>query len=124
MLALTVQPGYSGGHNVPGLQVADPGITVRGAISLRELLALDEPAFRTAFKGTPVMRAKRRGLVRNACVSGQFWRRVHGPSSAPLCADAEPLLRGHCVGAGTVEGVHGGRSLRDRFTVETDMTVA
>ena len=38
-------------------------------ISLSELLALDDAGFRARFRGTPVLRAKRRGLVRNACVA-------------------------------------------------------
>ena len=49
-------------------------------ISLPELLALDEPA-PARFRGTPVMRARRRGLVRNACVAaGNVGR--SGPHSA------------------------------------------
>ena len=38
-------------------------------ISLSDLLALDDAGFRARFRGTPVLRAKRRGLVRNACVA-------------------------------------------------------
>jgi epoxyqueuosine reductase len=37
--------------------------------SLLELLALDEPAFRKRFAGTPILRTKRRGLLRNVCVA-------------------------------------------------------
>jgi epoxyqueuosine reductase len=34
-----------------------------------ELLELDEPGFHRRFAGTPMLRAKRQGLVRNACVA-------------------------------------------------------
>ncbi len=36
---------------------------------LLELLTLDEAGFRRRFAGTPMLRAKRRGMVRNACVA-------------------------------------------------------
>lgn len=36
---------------------------------LLELLALDEEGFRRRFAGTPMLRAKRRGLLRNVCVA-------------------------------------------------------
>ena len=35
----------------------------------RELLAMDQPEFSAAFKGSPMKRAKRRGLARNAPVA-------------------------------------------------------
>ena len=40
-----------------------------GRPTLLELLALDEPAFRRRFAGTPILRAKRRGLLRNVAVA-------------------------------------------------------
>ncbi len=36
---------------------------------LRELLALDEPAFAERFRGRPIMRARRDGFLRNVCVA-------------------------------------------------------
>jgi epoxyqueuosine reductase len=47
------------GHARPDLSTPD----------LLELLALDEDAFKRRFRGTPVLRAKRRGLLRNVCVA-------------------------------------------------------
>jgi len=38
-------------------------------LPLRELLQLDEPAFKSRFGGTPILRAKLRGLRRNVCVA-------------------------------------------------------
>lgn len=110
---------------MPGLQVAGRDITVQGAISLRELLALDEAAFRTIFKGTPVMRAKRRGLVRNACVAaGNSGDVSMVPHLLPLLADAEPLVRGHAAWAlGRLGGWTAGGELREALAIETDTTV-
>src|SRR5262249_17524439 len=36
---------------------------------LIELLSLDEAGFKRKFAGTPILRAKRRGLLRNVCVA-------------------------------------------------------
>jgi len=67
---------------------------------LLELLALDEAAFRTHFRGTAVLRAKRRGLVRNACVAAGNWDDPAAiPALIPLLADVEPLIRGHAAWA-------------------------
>ena len=69
-------------------------------ISLHELLALDEAGFRARFRGTPVMRARRRGLVRNACVAaGNAGDPALVSPLAALLADAEPLVRGHAAWA-------------------------
>ena len=83
---------------LPGLQ-AD---VENGALALDELLALDEAGFRARFRGTPVLRAKRRGLVRNACVAaGNSGDPALVAALAPLLTDAEPLVRGHAsLGAG------------------------
>jgi epoxyqueuosine reductase len=37
-------------------------------LELLELLSLDNAAFKKRFEGTPMLRSKRRGLLRNACV--------------------------------------------------------
>ena len=67
---------------------------------LLELLALDEAAFRTRFHGTAILRAKRRGLVRNACVAAGNWGHPTAiPALSHLLADAEPLVRGHAAWA-------------------------
>jgi epoxyqueuosine reductase len=71
-----------------------------GAIPLAELLALDEEAFRERFRGTPIVRAKRRGLVRNACVAaGNSGERALVTDLIPLLRDREPLVRGHAAWA-------------------------
>ncbi len=58
--------------------------------------ALDEGAFRARFRGSPVKRAKRRGLLRNVAValgnSGDATRR---PILERLAADEDPVVREH-----------------------------
>ncbi|MGE5602310.1 MAG: tRNA epoxyqueuosine(34) reductase QueG [Nitrososphaerales archaeon] len=103
---------------LPGLQ-AD---VENGALPLGDLLALDEAAFKAKFKGTPILRAKRRGLVRNACVaagnSGD--RGLVGPLSA-LLSDGEPLVRGHAAWAlGRLGGGDAVLALRAALAGEAD----
>jgi epoxyqueuosine reductase len=66
------------------------------APELDALASLDEGAFREMVRGSPVKRAKRRGLLRNVCValgnSGDPSRR---PVLERLLADEDPLVREH-----------------------------
>jgi epoxyqueuosine reductase len=70
------------------------------APDLAFLASLDDEAFRARFRGSPVKRAKRRGLLRNVCValanSGDLSRR---PVLARLAEDEDPLVREHAVWA-------------------------
>lgn len=67
---------------------------------LLELLALDPAAFKSRFAGTPILRTKRRGLLRNVCVA---LGNVGGPEALPAleraAQDAEPLIAEHAVWA-------------------------
>jgi epoxyqueuosine reductase len=63
----------------------------------REFLALDDAAFRTRFQGSPVLRAKRRGLARNAAV---VLGNRRDPGDLPAlehaaATDPEPMVREH-----------------------------
>jgi epoxyqueuosine reductase len=79
--------------------------------ALIELLALDEEAFRARFRHSPIKRAKRRGLLRNACVAlGNLGDPVAVPALIRALEDVEPLVRGHAAWAlGTIGGA-GARS--------------
>ena len=91
-------------------------------ISLSELLALDDAGFRARFRGTPVLRAKRRGLVRNACVAaGNSGDTELVPALILLLSDTEPLVRGHAAWAlGRIGGADAVRALARDLTVEDD----
>jgi epoxyqueuosine reductase len=71
-----------------------------GFLDLVELLELSEEEFRRRFQGSPILRAKRAGLQRNACVALGNRR---DPSAVPaLCralANGEALVRGHAAWA-------------------------
>jgi epoxyqueuosine reductase len=77
---------------------AEPAFAPRGGettLSLAELLALDDAGFRRRFRGTPILRAKRRGLVRSAAIA--LGNRPDPAAFAPLAAalgDTEPVVRG------------------------------
>ena len=65
-------------------------------LSLRELLALDEAAFRALFRGSPIARIKRRGLLRNVCVAlGNTGTPDDLPALERAAADPEPLIAEH-----------------------------
>ena len=77
---------------------AEPAFQARGgeaSLSLADLLGLDEGAFRARFRGAPILRAKRRGLLRSAAIA--LGNRPHPPAFAALAAalgDPEPVIRG------------------------------
>ncbi len=67
---------------------------------LLELLALDEPAFKRKFAGTPILRTKRRGLLRNVCVAlGNVGDRSCLPALEKAARDPEPLIAEHAAWA-------------------------
>lgn len=60
------------------------------------LLELDEAGFRKKFSGTPMLRTKRRGLLRNVCVAlGNVGDESVLPALENAKADVEPLIREH-----------------------------
>jgi epoxyqueuosine reductase len=72
---------------------------VHGA-KLTELMSLSQEEFSRRFKGSPVKRAKRRGLLRNVAVALGNWG---SPEAVPVLSkalsDDEPLIRGHAAWA-------------------------
>jgi epoxyqueuosine reductase len=66
----------------------------------REILATDDDGFRAAFKGSPMKRAKLRGLKRNAAVVlGNVGDACDRPALTRALADPEPLVREHAAWA-------------------------
>ena len=94
----------------------------RVAPSLLELIELDDEAFREQFRGSPIKRTKRRGLLRNVAVAlGNWGDRSAVPALARALDDHEPLIRGHVAWAlGRIAGEDSRAALRRRQEVETD----
>ena len=73
-------------HARPGLASPD----------LVELLSLDDAGFKRRFHGTPILRAKRRGLLRNVCVAlGNIGDASALPALSRASHDPEPLIAEH-----------------------------
>jgi len=63
---------------------------------LIELLSLDDAAFEKKFAGTPVLRAKRRGLLRNVCVAlGNIGDAAALPALQRAANNPDPLIDEH-----------------------------
>ena len=63
---------------------------------LLELLKLDEVKFKQRFQGTPILRSKRRGLLRNVCVAlGNTGGKQALPELDKAAKDSEPLIAEH-----------------------------
>lgn len=63
---------------------------------LIELLSLDETSFRQRFAGTPILRTKRRGFLRNVCVAlGNIGDETALAALIRAASDPEPLIAEH-----------------------------
>ena len=92
---------------------------------LIELMGMDQEEFSRRFKGSPVKRTKRRGLLRNVAVALGNWG---SPEAVPVLSaalsDDEPLIRGHAAWAlGRIGTPEAFEALRGRGGVEEDVLV-
>ena len=89
---------------------------------LLDLMALDDEGFRRRFRGSPIKRAKRRGLLRNVAVAlGNWGDRAAIPALAGTLHDPEPLIRGHAAWAlGRIGGQEARRLLTQALADEPD----
>lgn len=70
------------------------------SLDLIEVLSLDEQSFRARFRGTPLTRPKRAGLLRNAAVVLGNQRDARAvPALLDALSDPEALIRGHAAWA-------------------------
>jgi epoxyqueuosine reductase len=68
--------------------------------SLINLLSLDDKGFKTRFAGSPILRTKRRGLLRNVCVAlGNIGDKSALPALEKASQDSEPLVAEHAYWA-------------------------
>jgi epoxyqueuosine reductase len=77
----------------------DPGLAARPdnvSPDPRDVLALTDQQFRERFSGTPITRAKRKGLARNAAIAIGNRRNANDiPALTAALDDPEPLVRHH-----------------------------
>ncbi len=90
----------------------------------REILQMTQPEFSVAFKGSPMKRAKLRGLKRNAAVVlGNIGTADDVDVLTRARNDDEPLVREHAAWALGRLGSHAAAALRARLDVEPDAAV-
>ncbi len=88
---------------------------------LIELLQLDEAGFKSRFAGTPILRTKRRGLLRNVCVAlGNTGDATALPHLEKATHDPDPLIAEHARWAMTRIGHAGGQQTQTRRPPEAD----
>ncbi len=93
-------------------------------LALEDLFAWDEDTFQTTFRRTPLWRAKRRGLLRNAAIV--LGNQRAATSLRPLTLglhDNEPLVRGASAWALGQLGGSAAVQLSQRTAIETDQCV-
>lgn len=89
------------------LPLSESAFSARAAIAgkdartlARDFLSMSQADFSAAFKGSPMKRAKLRGLKRNsAVVLGNIGSAEDVPSLAAALSDDEPVVRGHAAWA-------------------------
>jgi epoxyqueuosine reductase len=106
-------------------EAAEPAFLPRAGFAAPELiplLRLSDDEFHARFRGSPVIRAKRRGFIRNVAVALGNLRDPRAlPALEAVLHEAEPLLRGHAAWAlGRLGGGEARRVLRSALRHELD----
>lgn len=113
-------------------ELSEPAFAPRAALAgkdaaslARELLAMSPAEFSDAFKGSPMKRAKLRGLKRNSSVVlGNIGATEDIPLLSATLDDPEPLARTHAAWAlGCIGSSDAVTRLRERLVVEADDSV-
>ncbi len=95
-------------------------------VELIALFTLDDQQFRLRFRHTPLWRAHRRGLLRNAAiVLGNQRHEAALPALAVGLGDKEPLVRSACAWAlGELRNASAGALLQQAAEKETEASVS
>jgi len=98
----------------------------QAAPRLLDLIGLKPEQFSARFKGTPIMRARRRGLLRNVAVAlGNWGDESAVPALASALDDGEPLVRAHAAWAlGRIRTASSRSALEVLRLNENDKTVS
>jgi epoxyqueuosine reductase len=116
-------------YNVKAQPTEEPAYRPRPGLHAPELiplLSLSEAEFRRRFRGSPVLRAKRRGFLRNVAVAlGNIKSREAIPALIHALNDEEPLVRGHAAWAlGQIGSRSALTALQRRLQIENDAEVS
>jgi epoxyqueuosine reductase len=112
-------------YNVKAGATDEPAFQPRAGLHAPELiplLALTENDFRQRFRGSPILRAKRRGFLRNVAVAlGNLKSFEAVPALIRTLEDLESLVRGHAAWAlGQIGSPAAIGPLRRRLETEPD----
>ncbi|HTN70337.1 MAG TPA: tRNA epoxyqueuosine(34) reductase QueG [Methylomirabilota bacterium] len=112
-------------YNSKAQATAESGYAPRAGLHVPDLiplLALSQKEFRERFRGSPILRAKRRGFLRNVAVAlGNLRMAEAVPALIRALDDEEPLVRGHVAWAlGRIGSVPALEALRRRLSAEAD----
>ena len=112
-------------QDVPGAAMPDLKRTGFSALELVPLLTMTQDEFAARFHNTPIKRAKRVGLQRNACVAlGNIGDQRAVPALGDALLEGEPLVRGHAAWAlGRLAGPESVRMLEEALGPEIDADV-
>ena len=96
-----------------------------GYLDLVELLLMSDDEFLQRFAGSSIMRAKRTGMQRNACVAlGNTADEAAIPALSMAVLTSEPLVRGHAAWAlGRIGGSRANAVLAKAASAERDISV-
>jgi epoxyqueuosine reductase len=115
-------------YNVKAKPSAEEAFSPRAGLyapQLIPLLALDEETFRRRFRGSPILRAKRRGFLRNVAVAlGNSKSPAAIPALVHALDDTDALVRGHAAWAlGRIGFGQAMTPLQERLAIEPDNEV-
>ncbi len=93
-----------------------------GLLDLVGLLEMTDEEFRDHFRGTPIMRAQRAGLQRNACVAlGNLQDPAAVNALSRVLGEGVPLVRGHAAWAlGQIGNEEARAALEQSRDIEAD----
>ncbi|TAK09693.1 tRNA epoxyqueuosine(34) reductase QueG [bacterium] len=115
-------------YNVKVIETGEDAFSPREGLyapQLIPLLSLTEEEFRRRFRGSPILRAKRRGFLRNVAVAlGNLKSREAVPALIRALQDDDPLVRRHVAWAlGQISTPESLEALRERLEIESDTEV-
>lgn len=111
---------------IDGEYITNEQVVQNGLMTLADEMDITEEAFRHKFSRSPILRAKRKGYLRNIAVAiGNSGNVKAVPTLIKvLTSESDPLIRSHCAWAlGQIGGEASYAALRQLLSTEEDMMV-